>query len=97
MNYFILDFSGTNETAPSQEELDGLREAGVELSHEYGMSYSSNPKAALDLFMNARTGMTLEDLEKELKRFTNPPRRVRLDSPSRKTIRGASVESEFAR
>lgn len=94
LNYFVLDFSGTNATAPRRKDIEALREAGVELSYEYGMSYSRNPGAALDLYYNARTELTEEELRQKLASFPHPPL-ITPSDPRRVTIRGCTVEHEL--
>jgi hypothetical protein len=93
-SYYNIDFSGTNRTAPKKEELDALRLAGVELSHEYGMSQSAHPDAPLDLYMNARTKLSEEAFYLAINKFSYRPLVTR-DSPSRVTIRKTTVEQEF--
>lgn len=95
MNYFTLDFSGSNATAPKKEEMTALLEVVDKISHEYSMSYSTAPQAALDYFVNARTDLEKEPLLKLLNRTFRHPPRVIEDTPSRVTIRGTTVEQEF--
>jgi len=94
MTYYLLDFSGTNETAPTQGQLRDLREAGVETSYEYGMSLSGDPKATLDLYYNARTSLSQEALSAELQKLDYPPR-IQENSSEKRTMRGRTVKEEL--
>lgn len=96
MTYYLLDFSGTNSTRPKYEELNALKETpGIQISFEYGMSLSSNPKAALDLYYNSRTTLTEELFREKLSTLFKHPPRISLDSPDRLTIRDNSVKQEI--